>query len=106
MTSAEAILWRSLRGSALIGVKFRRQVPIGKYVVDFLCAEHKLIVELDGAPHDDQKQKQYETRRDAELTGKCYRLIRFPNALVIGGGDIVLDHIRAIIMRIKDPSKS
>ena len=43
MTSAEAILWRSLRGSAFIGMKFRRQVPIGKYVVDFLCVEHKQI---------------------------------------------------------------
>jgi len=52
MTRAEAMLWRSLRGGALDGLKFRRQVPIGRYVVDFLCVKHRLAVELDGAPHD------------------------------------------------------
>ena len=52
MTQAEAMLWRSLRGVALDGLKFRRQVPIGRYVVDFLCVKHRLAVELDGAPHD------------------------------------------------------
>ena len=97
MTNAEAILWRSLRGSAFMGLKFRRQVPIGKYVVDFLCIEHNLIVELDGAPHDEQSQKQYDARRDAELIAQGYKVLRFPNDLIIGGGDIVLDHIRAAI---------
>ena len=106
MTSAEAILWRSLRGSAFMGMKFRRQVPIGKYVVDFLCVEHRLILELDGAPHDDPRQKQYDARRDAELTEQGYRVLRFPNDLIIGGGDIVLDHIRAAVLRDSGRSRS
>jgi very-short-patch-repair endonuclease len=63
MTGAEAILWRALRGSAFMGMKFRRQVPIGKYIVDFVCIEHRLIVEMDGAPHDDPRQKQYDDQR-------------------------------------------
>ncbi|SEE39101.1 Very-short-patch-repair endonuclease [Rhizobiales bacterium GAS191] len=97
MTSAEAMLWRSLRGAGLAGLKFRRQVPIGDYVVDFLCVEHRLVVELDGAPHDDPTQKQHDARRDAELHERGYRVLRFPNDVVIGGGDIVLERIRAAI---------
>jgi very-short-patch-repair endonuclease len=106
MTGAEAILWRALRGCAFMGLKFRRQVPIGKYVVDFLCVEHRLIVELDGAPHDDPRQKQYDARRDAELTEQGYKVLRFRNDLIIGGGDIALDHIRAAISRDEGASRS
>jgi very-short-patch-repair endonuclease len=64
MTNAEDILWRSLRGSALDGLKFRRQVPIGSYVADFLCVQHRLIVELDGRPHDDEDQRRRDAARD------------------------------------------
>ena len=65
MTVAEEIMWRSLRGSSLDGLKFRRQVPIGRYVVDFLCVEHRLIVELDGAPHEREEQIRHDAARDA-----------------------------------------
>src|SRR5580693_6990659 len=63
MTSAETILWRALRGSRFEGHKFRRQVPVGKYIADFLCVEEKLIVELDGAPHDGMEQQIHDARR-------------------------------------------
>jgi len=53
----------------------------------------------DGAPHGDPRQKQYDARRDAELTEQGYRVLRFPNDLIIGGGDIVPGHIRAAILR-------
>ncbi|WBJ98447.1 endonuclease domain-containing protein [Methylocystis parvus] len=96
MTEAEAILWRSLRRSAL-GMKFRRQVPIGRFVADFLCVEHRLIVELDGRPHDDEEQKAHDAARDAWLAEHGYRVLRFRNDLVIGGGDIVLDRIREAV---------
>lgn len=96
MTEAETILWRSLRGSAT-GMKFRRQVPIGKFVADFLCIEHRLIVELDGRPHEDESQKAHDAARDASLVAHGYRVLRFNNDLVIGGGDIVLDRIREAV---------
>jgi very-short-patch-repair endonuclease len=97
MTQAEAMLWRSLRGGALDGLKFRRQVPIGRYVVDFLCVEHRLAVELDGAPHDRDEQKDHDALRDAWLFEHGYRILRLRNELVIGGGNIPLDMIRAAI---------
>ena len=64
MTVAESMLWRALRDSRLGGLKFRRQVPIGRYVVDFLSVESRLIVELDGPPHDDPMQRAHDDARD------------------------------------------
>jgi very-short-patch-repair endonuclease len=96
MTEAETILWRSLRRSAL-GMKFGRQVPIGRFVADYLCVEHRLIVELDGRPHDDEAQKAHDAARDAWLVEHGYRVLRFRNDLVIGGGDIVLERIREAV---------
>jgi very-short-patch-repair endonuclease len=62
-TRAEAILWLSLRGKSL-GVRFRRQVPIGPYIADFACLSHRLIVEIDGLTHDEPGQYEYDQRRD------------------------------------------
>jgi very-short-patch-repair endonuclease len=98
MTVAETIMWRALRGSRFEGFKFRRQVPIGKYVADFLCIEHKLIVELDGAPHDDPEQKVHDARRTIWLRSQGYRVLRIPNDTVIGGCDIALARIRATLL--------
>ena len=95
MTVAEEMLWRSLRGSQLGGLKFRRQAPIGRYVVDFLCVQHRFVVELDGPPHDELAQLDHDARRDAWLRDRGYRVLRIPNEIVIGGGDIALDMIRA-----------
>ncbi|HMN71905.1 MAG TPA: endonuclease domain-containing protein [Rhodoblastus sp.] len=97
MTATEAILWRDLRGGALNGLKFRRQVPIGRYVVDFLCVEHRLIVELDGAPHESIEQKLHDAARDGELRRRGYRILRFANDAVLTGGNLVLDQIRRAI---------
>jgi very-short-patch-repair endonuclease len=98
MTVAEEILWRSLRGSRFGGLKFRRQVPIGKYVVDFLCVEHRFIVELDGAPHEKKEQQGHDALRDAWLRERGYRILRLPNDIVIGG-DIALDMIRGAMFK-------
>jgi len=64
-TDAEAALWRELRGRGLGNYKFRRQVPVGPYVADFLCKEAKLIVEIDGSQH--LAQVEYDQYRDAFL---------------------------------------
>jgi len=96
MTVAETMLWRELRGSRLNGTKFRRQVPIGRYVVDFLCVEHRLIVELDGPPHDDPRQRAHDDARDRWLRENGYRVLRFPNDLAFGGMDLLLAKIGTV----------
>ncbi|MDB5643635.1 MAG: hypothetical protein JWN07_2952 [Hyphomicrobiales bacterium] len=98
MTIAETILWRALRGSRFRHIKFRRQVPIGPYVADFLCVEYRLIVELDGPPHDEAEQKSHDRKRDAYLRAMNYEVLRFPNDLIIGGCDLALQQIQATIM--------
>ena len=98
MTNAEAMLWRALRGSRVDGLKFRRQAPVGPYIADFLCFQQRLIVELDGPPHDGEERKARDSARDEWLREQGFRVIRFPNDLVLGGGDIVVDGIRAALL--------
>ena len=79
-TSAEDFLWEELRGRRLDGMKFRRQHAIGPFVVDFCCADRRLVVELDGGVHAEQQERDAE--REAILTTAGYRVIRFPNQSV------------------------
>lgn len=76
MTKAEERLWHELRGRRLDRFKFRRQVPIGAYIVDFVCMEAKLVVEIDGSQHADS---QHDRVRDAELAARGFRVLRFWN---------------------------
>ncbi|ARN82593.1 endonuclease domain-containing protein [Methylocystis bryophila] len=99
MTTAEEMLWRALRGKKFANLKFRRQVPIGRFVVDFLCVERRFVVELDGAPHEALEQQDHDALRDAYLRERGYRILRLKNDVVIGGGDIALDMIREAIMQ-------
>mgnify|MGYP000695755932 CR=1 FL=1 len=80
-TDAEKLLWQRLRNRQLLGFKFRRQVPVGPYITDFLCIEAKLIVELDGGQHAEQLAR--DAKRTAYLEGSGYRVIRFWNNDVI-----------------------
>ncbi len=92
-TLAEAKLWELLRGRRLEGLKFRRQSPIGRYVVDFLCYRHRLIIEADGPFHDAEG----DAVRDAWLSGQGFRILRFPVAMITGDKGAVLGAIlRAI----------
>ena len=105
MTFAEAMLWRSLRNRG-ISAKFRRQVPIGPYIADFDCIAVKLVVELDGQPHDDAERQVSDLCRDSWLAEHGWRVIRIANDIVIGGGNIVLDRIKAALPRVpsSDPA--
>lgn len=76
MTLAETILWRGLRDRG-IGAKFRRQVPIGCYVADFVCIAARMIVELDGPPHDEPEQHRHDMHRDAWLRAGLARAAIF-----------------------------
>lgn len=92
-TKAEDILWRSLRSAAL-GAKFRRQVPIGSFIADFACLTAKLVVELGGPPHDTVEQHNRDVARDRWLNEHSWRVLRIPNDVVFGGGDMVIDRIK------------
>ena len=88
---AEQILWRRLRNRQLDGLKFRRQVSIGPYFADFLCAELKLVIELDGASHEVRIVR--DVARTQWLEAKGYRVVRFSNTDVFEHTDAVLEAI-------------
>ena len=77
MPDAEFKLWCELRNGGLDGLKFRRQHPIGNYIVDFFCAEAKLIVEVDGEQHSTHVHKVADARRTKWLEAQGYRVVRF-----------------------------
>ena len=91
-TACERRLWSLLRGRSLAGLKFLLQVPIGPYVVDFLCLRHRLIVEADGPFHIAEE----DAKRDAWLGGKGFRVLRFTNSQ-INAPDQVLGAILAAV---------
>jgi very-short-patch-repair endonuclease len=79
-TPAEKVLWAYLRGNQLNGVSFRRQHAIGNFVVDFVSIKRKLVIELDGSPHLEQKEQDAERVKYLESQG--YKVIRFWNSQV------------------------
>jgi very-short-patch-repair endonuclease len=78
-TDAEARLWSRLRDRRLAGMKFRRQVPCGPYIADFLCDEAMLIVELDGAGHSEDRTMAKDHDRTAYLKTLGYEVVRYWN---------------------------
>ena len=90
-TPAEALLWEHLRNRRLKGLKFRRQHPVGRFVADFYCAQHHLIVEVDGAVHE--RQREYDELRTEELTRDGYRVLRFTDSQVERNLEWVLEQI-------------
>ena len=76
-TDAERLLWQKLRLCQVDGCKFRRQQPLGPYIVDFVCLQKRLIVELDGGQH--AQQKDYDKGRDGWLVGQGFLVLRFWN---------------------------
>jgi very-short-patch-repair endonuclease len=97
MTRAEALLWRELRNHRLDGHGFRRQTPIGPYFADFVCLARKLVVEADGRTHENEEAATRDEARDAWFRRAGYRVLRFPDELVIGGLPIVVERIRAAL---------
>jgi len=96
MTDAERLLWLLLRGRRLTGCKFRRQHPIGPYIVDFVCLRHRLVVEVDGGQHADARMHADECRTKW-LQEQGWRVIRVWNDDILYRQNGVLDAIgRAI----------
>ena len=76
-TEAEKLLWYYIKNKQIDNFKFRRQVAIGNYIVDFLCSEKKLIIELDGGQHNYDNNMAYDSNRTSFLERLGYRVIRF-----------------------------
>ena len=92
LTDAEQKLWYHLRAYRFMGRKFKRQKPMGRYVVDFVCLEEKLIIELDGGQHAESVE--YDHVRDSWLRSEGYTVLRFWNNELINEMDGVLEQIR------------
>ena len=90
-TDAERWLWQRLRHRELLGWKFRRQHPIGRYIVDFVCIEKRIIIELDGSQHAENQIT--DSARSEYLKEKGYQVLRFWNNDVLVRGEAVLNAI-------------
>ena len=95
MTSSEELLWNKLKGKQILSVRFRRQHPISKYIVDFYCHEAKLVVELDGKIHLAKKESDRERTKEIEDLG--LRIIRFSNEEVEESIDNVVAEITSVV---------
>ena len=95
-TNTENLLWQELRNKKL-GFKFRRQHPLGIYIVDFYCHEAKLVIEIDGAYHNNKDQKIYDQKRTNHIIASGLSEIRFSNKEIETDFDIVLQSIRLAI---------
>ncbi|KAF5064956.1 hypothetical protein DSECCO2_278900 [anaerobic digester metagenome] len=83
-TEAEKLLWQALKNRKCAGLKFRRQHPFGRFVLDFYCHERALAVEVDGRIHKNRDVKERDLNRTSELENMGIRVIRFTNEEVIG----------------------
>jgi len=92
-TDAERKMWSLLRSKRLGKVRFRRQQPIGPYIVDFYCSAAKLIVELDGGQHGAEDKMLYDEERTAWLNAQGYRVLRIWNGELLKDADGVMEFI-------------
>jgi very-short-patch-repair endonuclease len=97
MTNAEQHLWKHLRRNQL-GVKFRRQDPIGRYIPDFVCHNPRIIIEVDGGQHHNNPN---DTIRDEWLSSQGYTILRFWNNEILKETPAVLEKIRAVLETLK-----
>ena len=96
MTDSERLLWRHLRNRQMVGFKFRRQYPVGPYIVDFVCLEKKLVIELDGGQHAFSLMT--DVKRTRYLETKGYRVMRFWNNQVLQETEAVLSVILEVMI--------
>ncbi len=98
-TPAENKLWAALRDRRLAGLKFRRQHPFDRFVLDAFCVDHQLEIEVDGEIHDDPKQAEYDAERRAYLHQRGVRVLRFSN-------EEVQNDFKNVLKRIVEATKS
>ena len=103
LTKPEVLLWAALRRRNVNGFRFRKQHPIGPYVLDFYCAAVRLAVEVDGAVHDAPDQIRHDRARDAWLGGQGVHILRFPAKYVLENLDGAYRAIEAELNRLAKP---
>lgn len=103
MSEAETRLWHHLRAGRLNGYKFRRQQPMGNYIVDFVCVTPKLIIEADGGQHAEQAE--YDQARSLYLNGLGFTVLRFWNDEILRQTDEVLAEILRVLQELERPSE-
>ena len=92
-TKAESVFWNAVRNRQFYDLKWRRQVPVGRYIADFLCESKKLIIELDGGQHATDDARRYDKKRSQILQQYGYRVIRFWNDGILNNLNGILDGI-------------
>ena len=105
-TRAEDLLWARLRDRRLDDLKFTQQTPIGPWIADFVCREHKVIVEIDGATHGSPEEIAHDAARTADLEARGYRIYRVENRDVYSTMIGVLDGILAFIRNAESGARS
>lgn len=104
MTRAETLLWRYIKANRIDGLGFRRQMPLGHYVLDFVCLSAKLVIELDGETHDFVSRHAADKKRDEFLISEGFSVLRFTNDQVLTNLTGVVDVIReAASSRLTSP---
>ena len=96
-TDAESLLWYHLRNRRFLNTKFRRQHPIGRYIADFYCADHQLVLEIDGGQHS--QQIAYDLARTVWLQGQGIHTLRFWNHEVLQQTPAVLEQLRLWLLQ-------
>jgi len=99
-TDAEALLWSKLRNRQLLGLKFRRQHPLGRYFADFACIDVGLVIELDGGQHAESFVIDYDTRRKEEMESMGFQTLRFWDSDVLKEIDAVMEQIRQVALTL------
>jgi very-short-patch-repair endonuclease len=99
MTESEIILWARLKGSKLLGAKFRRQTGIGPFIVDFYCPAARLVIEIDGDSHAEPGAAEYDARRQAFIEAAGLSVLRFGSWRVREQPDEVVETIREELQR-------
>ncbi|HEX4553617.1 MAG TPA: endonuclease domain-containing protein [Xanthobacteraceae bacterium] len=97
LTDAERVIWYAVRAHRLNGASFRRQTPIGPFIVDFVCHDARLIIEIDGGQHFEAQNEKRDARRDRFLASKGYRVLRFSNHDVMTNRHGVVEAIDAAL---------
>ena len=102
MTDAERVLWSKLRHRQILGYKFRRQQPLGAFIVDFVCLARRLVIEVDGAQHAECEE--YDVQRTRWLEQQGFRVLRFWNHQVLTEMEEVLQRIQEALAPPPQPS--